>query len=96
MFNINQNKLLHLFKFAELSFFICRMRIIAPTLEDCWSLNKGGKTQDLEHSGCPVDGRCHLGPETEGGQRSAFLWLSDYFTQVPNRFVTQDPGSEKY
>ena len=67
----------------------------------CWRFfrrvtNNLSKAKNLRYGGCIIAGMCYLGPETESGQGSAFLWLSDCFIQVLWRFVTQDPGSERY
>ena len=67
----------------------------------CWRFfrrvsNKVSKAKNLRYGDCIIAGMCYLGPETESGQGSAFLWLSDCFIQVLWRFVTQDPGSERY
>lgn len=56
--------------------------------------NKVGKARDLEYSGCPTVATCYLGPEIEGGQGSAFLWLSACFIQVLEGFKLKVQAGE--
>ena len=58
--------------------------------------NEVSKAKNLRYSDCIIAAMCYLGPETESRQGSVFLWFTDCFIQVLRRFVTQDPGSEKY